>query len=99
MTDISYKGNDQSMIMKGCLINIVMLKKPIFVKTPGSHFTLKISANQVFGTYANYMYWYIQFNLYLILLLQFSLITILGSDVLVNTDDYIIAYIYFSSDN
>ena len=93
MTDISYKGNDQSMIKKGCLINIVMLKKSIFVTTPGEHFTLKISANQVFGTYANYMY--IQFNLYLILLLQFSLVTILRSDVLVSTDDLIIAYIFF----
>ena len=56
MTDISYKGNDQSMIVKRCLINIVTLKKSIFVKTLGAHFTLKISANQVFGTYANYMY-------------------------------------------
>ena len=95
MTDIiSYKGNDQSMIVKECLINIVTFKKKsIFVETPGAHFTLKISANQIFGTYANYMY--IQCILDLILLLQFSLFTILGSYVLVNIDDYIISLAFF----
>ena len=38
--------------MKRHMNDIFKLKKSIFAKNPGTHFTLKISANRRFGTYA-----------------------------------------------
>ena len=52
--NIGHKANVQSPIVKKCLNDIFKLKNSIFVKNPGAHFTLKISTNQRFGTYAMY---------------------------------------------
>ena len=46
-----FKVNAQTTIVKRCLNEISKLKKSTFSKNPGVRFTLKISANQRFGTY------------------------------------------------
>ena len=48
--NINHKVNAQSTIVKRYLNDIFKLKKLIFVKNVGAHFTLLI--NQRFGTYA-----------------------------------------------
>ena len=41
-----------SFVKLSCHNDIFELKKSVFVKNPGAHFTLKISAKQRFETYA-----------------------------------------------
>ena len=49
---IGQNANDQSKIVKWGLNDVFKLKKGVFVKNYGAHFTLQISTNQIFGTYA-----------------------------------------------
>ena len=49
---MSHKASARSTIAMGYINNSFKMKNSTSVKNHGAHFTLKISANQRFGTYA-----------------------------------------------
>ena len=55
--NITHKMNAQRTIVKRCLNDTFKVKLSILVKNQGVEFTLKISANRRFGTYARLVAW------------------------------------------